>query len=283
MKIKGTLHGESGEDFAPFLGIKAATAPVLRDAIAHQGVEILEGAETLFPSGAEHGGWAEFGQIDAYGHAHPDDLPARVITEVMNVADRILHLLGAGWKSVRVVTDHGWLLMPECLPKVELPAFLAETKWSRCAVVEGDSTVPSYPWHWNHDIRIASPQGIASFRAGEKYAHGGVSLQECVVPEILVSHGIKAVSASIISVDWRGMRCKVKVESNDPTVCVDLRTNWKQAGSSIVAAVKEVGSNGEVNLVVADDNHEGAAAMVVLIDAAGAILSQKTTSVGEKS
>ena len=100
------------------------------------------------------------------------------------------------------------------------------------------------------------------------------------MPEILVGLGVKAVSASIISVDWRGMRCKVKVESNDPKVRVDLRTNWKQAGSSIVAGVKEVGSNGEVNLVVTNDEHEGSAAMVVLIDSAGAILSQKTTSVG---
>jgi hypothetical protein len=283
MKIKGELHGETAEDFAPFLGIKVATAPVLRDAIAQAGVEVLSGAETLFPGGAEHGGWAEFGQIDAYGHAHPDDLAARVKTEVMNVADRILQLLDSGWKQVRVVTDHGWLLMPEGLPKVDLPAFLAETKWSRCAVVKGNAAVPSYPWHWNHDIRIASPPGIASFRAGEKYAHGGVSLQECVVPEILVGLGVKAVSASIISVDWRGMRCKVKVESNDPTVRVDLRTNWKQAGSSIVAGIKEVGSNGEVNLVVTNDEHEGSAAMVVLLDSAGAILSQKTTSVGEKS
>jgi hypothetical protein len=64
---------------------------------------------------------------------------------------------------------------------------------------------------------------------------------------------------------------------------VDLRTNWKQAGSSIVAGVKEVGTNGEVNLVVTNDEHEGSAAMVVLLDSVGAILSQKTTSVGEKS
>src|SRR5664280_1688752 len=74
MKMKGELHGETAEDFAPFLGTKVATAPVLRDAIAQQGVEVLGGADTLFPSGAEHGGWAEFGQIDAYGHAHPDEV-----------------------------------------------------------------------------------------------------------------------------------------------------------------------------------------------------------------
>jgi len=280
MKIPGELHGAAPDDFAPLLGIRIAAAPVLRDAMAQAGIEVIEGADNLFPGGGEQGGWAEFGQIDGYGHAHPDDLPARVRTEVMNAADRILQLLEAGWKKVRVVTDHGWLLMPEGLPKVELPAYLAPTKWSRCAVVKGDAAVPSYPWHWNSDVRIASPHGIASFRAGEKYAHGGVSLQECVVPEITVERGVEAVSASIISVDWRGMRCKVKVETNDPAVRVDLRTNWKQAGSTIVAAAKEVGSSGEVSLVVTDDRHEGTAASVVVIDAGGAVLSQKTTSVG---
>jgi hypothetical protein len=283
MRIPGELHGASGDDFTPFLGIKPATAPVLRDAMAQTGVEVLEGGETRFPSGGEPGGWAEFGRIDAYGHAHPDDLPARVRVEVMNAADRIQQLLDAGWKKVRVVTDHGWLLMPEGLPKVELPAYLAATKWSRCAVVKGDAAVPAYAWHWDADVRIASPPGIASFRSGEKYSHGGVSLQECVVPEILVERGVEAVRASIISVDWRGMRCKVKVDSNDPAVRVDLRTNWKQAGSTIVAAVKEIGSGGEVNLVVADDRHEGAAAVVVVIDSGGAVLTQKTTSVGETS
>ena len=77
------------------------------------------------------------------------------------------------------------------------------------------------------------------------------------------------------------MRCKVKVDTNDPKLRVDLRTNWKQASSSLVASVKEVGSSGEVSLVVSDDKYEGAAAVVVLMDLAGGVLTQKTTSVGE--
>ena len=129
---------------------------------------------------------------------------------------------------MRIATDHGWLLLPEGLPKVELPADLAETKWSRCAVVKGDPSVPSYSWQWNPHIRIASPPGIGCFRAGEKYSHGGVSLQECVVPEVIVEQGIEAMRASIVSIEWRGMRCRVKVDTNDPRVRVDVRTNWKQ-------------------------------------------------------
>lgn len=282
MTVSGQLHGASAEDFTPLLGIKPATAPVLRRALSERGVEIFEDSEMRFPSGAASGGWAEFGALDSYGHAHPDDLAARAKIEVVNAADHVKQLLDSGWKKVRVVTDHGWLLLPKGLPKVDLPAYLTATKWARCALVKADAAVPSYPWHWNPEIRITSPHGIASFWSGDKYAHGGVSLQECVVPEIVVEQGLAAVRASIISVDWRGMRCRVKVDSNDPAVRVDLRTNWKQPGTSIVAALKAVGSSGEVNLVVVDDRHEGAAASVIVIDSGGAVLSQRTTSVGEK-
>jgi hypothetical protein len=79
---------------------------------------------------------------------------------------------------------------------------------------------------------------------------GNLALQECVVPETVVEQGVAALRVSIVSIAWRGMRCKVKIDSNDPAARVDLRTNWKQAGSTIVAGVKEVGSSGEVSLVV---------------------------------
>jgi hypothetical protein len=206
-------------------------------------------------------------------------------SEVDRIADRVAELLDSGWRRVRVVTDHGWLLMPEDLPKVELPAYLTATKWARCAVVKGhaEPAVPTYAWHWNPEVRIVSPHGIACFRAGEKYSHGGVSLQECVIPDIVVERGVEIVRAAIQTIQWRGMRCRVGVDTSDPSLRVDLRLNWKQESSSIVAAVKAVGPAGEVSLAVADDRHEGAAAMVVLLDAGGKVLDRRTTSVGESA
>jgi len=52
----------------------------------------------------------------------------RVDEVVRECVDRLTALLEAGWKKVRVVTDHGWLLLPGGLPKSELPSFLAETR-----------------------------------------------------------------------------------------------------------------------------------------------------------
>jgi hypothetical protein len=79
------------------------------------------------------------------------------------------------------------------------------------------------------------------------------------------------------------MRCRVAVETKDPAVRVDLRLNWKQANTSIAASTKEVGPAGEASLAVADDSHEGAAATVVVVDAAGSVLDRKPTTVGEPS
>ena len=46
-----------------------------------------------------------------------------------------------GVKKIKIVTDHGWLLLPGGLPKKELNAGLTETRWGRCALIkEGANT-----------------------------------------------------------------------------------------------------------------------------------------------
>jgi len=281
------IKASNGEDFTPLVetatGLKSATAPLLRERMATNGVETLDFDETRIPAGTEAGGWTECGMIDSIGHSLQSELVYQLSTEVEKIADRVVNLLDSGWRCVRVVTDHGWLLLPDGFPKVDLPVYLTATKWARCAVVKGLSevSVPTLPWYWNENVRIVSPPGIACFRAGERYTHGGVSPQECVVPDLLVERGAEESFASIQSVQWRGMRCKVRVEGNDPSLQVDLRTSWKQASTSIVAAAKPVGATGEVSLAVVDDKYEGAAASVVVLGPGGKVVVYQTTCVGE--
>jgi len=287
MTIAMEIKASNGEDFTPFLqtanGLKPATAPLLRERMAAQGVEVLDFDETRIPAGSEAGGWTECGMIDSIGHSLQAQLVYQLSSEIEKIADRVVSLLDSGWRRVRVVTDHGWLLLPDGFPKVDLPVYLTATKWARCAVVKGSSAVagPTFPWHWNESVRIVCPPGIACFRAGERYTHGGVSPQECVVPDLLVERGAEESFASIQSVQWRGMRCKVRIEGNDAGLQVDLRTSWKQAATSIVASPKAVGTSGEVSLAVVDDKYEGAAASVVVLEPGGKVITYQTTCVGE--
>ena len=273
------------EDFTPVIASsnQPATASRLRDAMARMGVEVLDPDQAKMAVGGAGGGWTEIGKLDALGHSLKSLLVRQIDPEIEAIVDRIGGLLSAGWSHVHVVTDHGWLLLPGGLPKVELSPHLVATKWSRCAAVKGGSTpaIPTYPWYWNPILRIASPPGIGAFLANTEYAHGGISLQECVIPDLVVERGEEVVTASITEISWRGMRCRVAVKANATGLLVDLRLNWKQAASSIAAATKELGKNGEASVAVSDDKNEGAAASVVVLDSSGRVLDYKPTTVGE--
>ena len=152
--------------------------------------------------------WIRPATKKACGLAH------RIAELIASLVYRVESLLAAGWREVRIVTDHGWLLLPGGLPKTDLPKYLTATRWRRCAVVKesADVDLPCFPWFWADKVRIACPPGIGLFMAGEEYSHGGLSLQECVVPQLTVLAGAQpAVSAKIESVKWTGLRCRVKV------------------------------------------------------------------------
>ena len=275
----------SAEDFHPEVSGdgKAATAKRLRDLMAQRGMAVLDAGEPRMAVDPEAGGWMETGRIDKRGHSLGPELAWQIDAEIDALAELVDELLRAGWRKVRVVTDHGWLLLAGGLPKVDLPPSLVETKWARCAAVKGESepSVPTWPWYWNQLLRIASPHGIGAFRAGTEFAHGGVSPQECIVPELIAERTAAAVTARITNVVWRGMRCRVAVETSAPGVKVDLRLNRKQADSSVVGEAKEVNDAGEASVVVADDKHEGAAALVVVLDETERVLDSIPTTVGD--
>ena len=278
--------GEDSVDFRPRMTVAAQPADPqrLREEMAARGIDLL-GSETRPAKAGTTGGWLETGHLDELGHKLGIRLASQIDSELDSLVEQVTGLLDAGWTRVRVVTDHGWLLMPGGLPYVAVPGHLTATKWSRCATVKGEArpSVPVYSWHWNPHVRIASPPGAGSFAPHAEYSHGGISPQECIAPELVVERGNEAASASLTAVTWRGMRCRVTVATNAPSVRVDLRLNWKQADTSIVASTKEVGPAGEASLTVADDAHEGAAATIVVVDVSGTVLDRKTTTVGEVS
>jgi len=255
----------------------------LREEMVSQGVQVFMQPETGNPADAQKGGWTEIGSIDEMGHKIQLRMVGQLPDELENIADRIAALLAAGWPCVRVVTDHGWLLIPGGLPKVDLPKYLTATKWSRCAVFTGKSEpdMPVVPWYWNTNVKIASAPGIHAFVSNMEFAHGGISPQECVVPDMVVSFGAKATYAKILDVQWRGMRCRVKVDTNVDGLSIDLRLNARQAATSVAHTPKQLDQSGDASLAVEDDKHEGAAAVVVVVDKNGLVLVSRPTQIGE--
>ncbi|MBV8128429.1 MAG: BREX-1 system phosphatase PglZ type B [Planctomycetaceae bacterium] len=272
----------AGEEFRPSVAAnqKDLTIERFRKLLDESGFQVLTDTETGEPEGRA---WAEYGDLDQTGHREGLLLARRIRELLAGLVERIESLLAAGWQEVRVVTDHGWLLVPGGLPKADLPKYLVETRWGRCAVVKPHATVdyPSFPWFWAEDVRVACPYGIDCFVAGKEYSHGGLSVQECVVPQLTIRRGAKAGrSAKITRVRWGGLRCRVTVQGEFAGCLVDLRDKPADPSSSLSGA-KPVGKDGTVALFVADDSREGTATNLVLLDVSGTVLEKMPLNVGE--
>lgn len=271
-------------DFEPRVAAdgKPLSAHNFRKLLADQGIAPLEKHETGQPQGRA---WTEAGDLDHYGHEHGVRLARDMTTQLDQVVERITELADAGWKRIRVVTDHGWLLVPGGLPKSELAKHQAETRWGRCAVLKDSAhgTPLTFGWDWCKDVQVAYAPGVTNFMAGADYAHGGISLQECLVPVLhLEFAGTAAPGAAVAiqSVTWKGLRCTVMVGGASAGQRVDIRTKAALASSSLAASKPLDG--GKASLAVADDEQMGAAAVVVVLGADGEVLQKQATTVGEK-
>ena len=262
---------------------KPADASSLRSAMQARGYQILGGGGQDVPRSHPARGWLETGQFDRLGHdLGPARLARQLDTEVERLAERIARLLDVGWTTVRVVTDHGWLLLPGGLPKVDLPKHLTASRWARCAVIAGEAApeVPRTPWHWNPTQWFATAPGSACFNRSAEYAHGGLSIQECLVPDLVVTRaGEETAVATITSLTWRGLRCVVGAEVRGGRAVADLRLE-RPSGESVAAMPKPIDADGAASLVLAGDEHEAAALVLVLLDEAGRVLAQRPTRVG---
>ena len=278
-------------DFRPAIGTDGGQRPPrpavvgeLRKAMEERGYQMVGDGTLDLPLAAGARGWLETDRIDKFGHRHEAATFARLVDqELETVAERIVHLLDAGWRSARIVTDHGWLWLPGGLPLVTLPRHLTESQWSRVAVVSGDATpeVPRHPWHWNEGQWFAAPPGIACFSRRDEYAHGGLSVQECLIPDMRVERAAATgVAAAITSITWRGLRCFAEIDARGGAVTADLRYE-SASGPSVAATAKPVQEDGSVSLVLAGDEHEEAQLVLVVTDAEGRVLSQQPTRVGE--
>jgi hypothetical protein len=281
-KIQGL---DDNTDFEPSV---AATEQSLKGGyhfkklLKAEGFELLEHADSGDGQGRA---WCAFGDIDHEGHDRGWKLAKHLDNMLSEIRDRIAALLDAGWSAVHIVTDHGWLLLPGGLPKTELSSALTASKWGRCASLKPGASVEEglYPWYWNPSLHFALADGINCFKKGAEYAHGGLSLQECLTLQLSVSRGVPAASlfsAEFAEVTWRGLRCAVKVNGSYLGLCLDIRTQAGNAASSVAVSAKPIKEDGTSSVIVEDEELDGRTATVVVLDEGGALVAQFATRIG---
>lgn len=279
--VCGQISGEDeNTDFEPVITASGKSLKGnFEKLLADSGWEILKNGDTGVGRGRA---WAEFGSLDQEGHHKANRLAANLPALLEEIAKYISDLLAAGWNRVIVVTDHGWLWLPGGLPKIGLAADLVENKWGRCAIPKAGSIINArkYPWHWNKNCYFALADGAKCFKAGQEYAHGGLSLQECLLLRIVAGDTAKNDNIRIADVKWVGLRCKLVASGSFAGIRADIRREPANADSSVAAFPKTFKPDGTVSVVVDNEEDEGREAYIVLLDAENQIVAQKKTVIG---
>lgn len=271
-----------GAGFEPMLSNgKLLRTNEFRALVEKLGWSYLGPAETGDPATSA---WTEAGAFDRYGHDQGAKLAWRIEEELLVIKQRILEIFNAGWSTVHVLTDHGWLWMPGDLPKVDLPKHLTVSKWGRCAVPEAGAKhgLPQVGWFWGPEHPIVLAPNVCVFQTGMEYTHGGLSLQEALTPVLALSRASikKAETTTISSYKWVGMRLQVQLSGALQSIMVDIRQRPADEASSLVTAPKAPDEQGKVSLTVDKDEMEGQAAVLVVMSGTSIVAKQLVT-VGE--
>jgi hypothetical protein len=280
-KLGGPLEGEGFEPKEQSSG-KTITQARFKQLLEELGTSFLTYDVTLFPTGCS---WTEFGSIDTYGHNQGAKLAWRVEEELAGLQQRILELIHVGWKKIKVITDHGWLLLPGGLPKAELPKHLTASRWNRCAI-PGAGAQHGYPmtsWFWDSAEAVVLAPGVSCFEAGMEYAHGGLTLQEALIPSLTLSPkqtgGVKSIVLK--EMKWSGLRLNVVLEGAQG-LTIDVRSKVADAATSFATSPITGAADGKkTSLLVSDDEALGAAAFLVVVDQNGQPIFKQPIVIGE--
>ena len=139
-------------------------------------------------------------EIDSHFENHPDTAPAEITNALKRIRVAIHKLKERGFHEVVIATDHGFFMNTHAGAGdvCGKPAGNWVGVHDRCAL--GDGAVDGSHFAVSAEkmgirgsfARFAAPHSLAAYRSGLLYYHGGLSLQECVLPVITMQ--LKAAS-----------------------------------------------------------------------------------------
>jgi len=208
-------------------------------------------------------------EIDSLGESGHNLVARQVMdTSISNVARAIKRLAGAGISKFVVAADHGHLFMQERdeSERIEKPGGKEVSLHRRCWAGQGGSTpgstvrIPAGQLGYDSDLDFVFPTNNSVFKSGGDlaYYHGGLSLQELLVPVLSVQMPVAVVKPAI---DVKVTLFKVPSQIRNRIVSFGIKTDQSLFDGEIVLMPVLVSQNGQhvgqVGMVI-DAEHDTA-------------------------
>jgi hypothetical protein len=152
-------------------------------------------------------------EIDTLCESNPA-LARRTLDDVLSQVRRgIKTLFGLGVQSVVISADHGYLFGEKLSPgiKIDAPGGQTVALKRRVWVGKGGADLPGVlrgplsAFGIGGELEMATPVNLSCFKVkggGTEYFHGGLSLQELVIPVLTVHPGATPVPTEAAPVQW---------------------------------------------------------------------------------
>jgi len=216
-------------------------------------------------------------EIDTLCESNHITLAKSIMDQVFVQLRKAFHILrGRGITHFVITADHGYLFGEEleCDMKIEPPGGDTADLHRRVWVGRGGNSHPSYlrtcasDVGFSGELELATPYGFGIFKASggsEAYFHGGLSLQELIIPVITLSvkegldeagasnmtwylvPGSKKISSRFLSVQIKGTS-QALLPSAPPRVRVEVHEREKVLTTAIAASYGFIEGTGEVQL-----------------------------------
>jgi hypothetical protein len=196
-----SLRDQSGKDLATRDGRKDFLASALRGSDTKPAVAFIDLDDVLLGNQIPVTPIVVVfdNTIDEQGHKGTPELPGLAEQLISKLRRTIERLHAAGISEVHVVTDHGFLLLPADMvnglgrPTVNVRQVLRrEARW--CALkpdapVSGLIRLPLA--FGTSQVTLGFPRGVRTLVETDDFMHGGISLQEVVVPYLVISRPLR--------------------------------------------------------------------------------------------
>ncbi|MBW8191425.1 PglZ domain-containing protein [Neiella marina] len=153
-------------------------------------------------------------EIDSFFESHPEDAPAMMQRELKQIRQAVNKLQDQGFQKVFIVTDHGFYMnnAQEAGDTVTKPDNCWKVEHQRMLLGTGNLDEYHYSLSSNNvgiksNIQtFAGPRSLSPYRRGKLYYHGGLSLQECLLPVIEITlkpNVIKGGQTANVKLDYK--------------------------------------------------------------------------------